>query len=113
MTKIDKRAFEGCTLESVTIFEGVNEISFNSFDGCDFPEIILPESLKKIDSKAFYGCDKLKTITLKSTTPPITKGLYISYENNENITIKVPASAVDTYKTAEGWSEYAANIVGY
>ena len=50
------------------------------------------------------------TITIQSTTPP-TLQYYRSLL--PSTIIKVPASAVDAYKTAENWSQYADLIVGY
>lgn len=50
------------------------------------------------------------TITIQSTTPPKLR----NYNTIPNTTIiKVPSSAVNAYKAAENWSEYADLIVGY
>ena len=47
------------------------------------------------------------TMTIKATTPPSWDG----YLNNvENIHVYVPASYVDTYKAASGWSNYSSHI---
>ena len=47
------------------------------------------------------------TMTVKATTPPSWDG----YLNNvENIHVYVPASYVDTYKAASGWSNYSSHI---
>ena len=70
--------------------------------------------MASIGNSAFYGCECLETIYLKSTVPPVlgsdTFGLF-----NKSIdrTFLVPAGYVDDYKNAEGWSEYADQLVGY
>lgn len=38
---------------------------------------------------------------------------YWGFRLGYDVKIYVPSSAVETYKTAEGWKEYADNIVGY
>ena len=35
------------------------------------------------------------------------------YNNASGLKIYVPRNSVDAYKSAEYWSDYAANIVGY
>ena len=57
----------------------------------------------------FSGCDNLTSLYLANTTPPSLAESKIYYEG----TIYVPSSAVNAYKTADGWKEHSDQIVGY
>ena len=58
---------------------------------------------------SFEGCTALTSVTIHATTPPTLKGDYI-FRNSNNAPIYVPASSVNAYKTASGWSAYADRI---
>jgi hypothetical protein len=45
-------------------------------------------------------------------TPPAL-GYYVFYNNASGLKIYVPQNSVNAYKYAKGWSDYAADIVGY
>lgn len=62
-----------------------------------------------IGNSAFDGCSGLTSITMLSTTPPTLEwsGIFPSSVT----TITVPAGCSNTYKTADGWSDYADKIV--
>jgi hypothetical protein len=112
--------FEGCSsLESITIPDSVNEItSYNFYNCTSLTSITIPASVSRLGNYAFYGCSALKAIYLQSTVPPI---LATPYDGTYNIfaanapdrKIYVPAGSAEAYKTAEGWSTYADDIVGY
>lgn len=80
-----ERAFMGTALESVT---------FGS-------------SIQFINSKSFYDCPNLKTITIigKTTPPSLAVDAFGGTTNLQ--AIYVPANAVNTYKSATNWSNYA------
>ena len=52
-----------------------------------------------------FQTTSITKLTIQRTTPPTLSGSIPS-----GITIYVPASAVDTYKAASGWSTYASQI---
>lgn len=70
-----------------------------------------------IGDSAFRNCTSLSSITFGSSQPPSLYGnrsdtFMNDPLNNSNLcTIRVPSSAVNTYKTA--WPEVASRIVGY
>ena len=56
----------------------------------------------------FFDCTNLKELTLLPTTPPTYSTTFFSCSSLESI--YVPDEAVDAYKTASGWSEFAFKI---
>ena len=109
VTSIGYEAFRDCSsLKEITIPNSVTSIGEYAFYYCSsLTEITIPNSVMSIGDDAFYHCHKLISITLKSEKPP--KMYYLGYY----VKIYVPSSAVETYKTAEGWKQYADNIFGY
>ena len=108
---IGSYAFNGCRgLTSVTIPDGVTSIGDFAFDGCSgLTSITIPDSVTSIGKSAFDGCSGLTSITMLSTTPPTLEWSGIFPSNVTTIT--VPAGCSNTYKTADGWSDYADKIV--
>ena len=90
VTSIGKNAFFSCTaLRTVSIGSGITNIGDN----------------------AFSQGNALESLTINATTPPtIGTSIIYRYKNPEDIKIYVPSGSVDTYKAAEGWSDYAAQI---
>ena len=132
VTKIDTNMFEGCSalttvsipgarsiesdvfwncssLQDITIPSGVTKIGTTAFRGCaSLTSIVIPSSVASIGYGAFSYCGSLASITVESLTPP-TLGSN-AFFNSNNCQIYVPASSVETYKTASGWSDYADRI---
>ena len=129
-----KNAFSGWTsLEEVTckIPSGVTDMA-NTFRDCsslvNAPEI--PNGVTNIPSTfqdctslvnapvildsvtnmsyTFYGCTSLKEVTFLHTTPPRYNNTLYGCSKLESI--YVPDEAVDTYKTATRWSQFASKI---
>jgi hypothetical protein len=97
-------------LTSVTLSSSMTMIKANAFKGCSsLTHVTIPASVGYIARDAFSGCN-LNTVTVLRETPPdlATGGLPVGTRNLQNI--KVPASAVDAYKEADGWKSYASRI---
>lgn len=109
-TSIEDVTFYGCSsLSSIIIPENVKSIGMNAFYGCSsLTSITVPENVTSIGSYAFDKCSSLTSLTIKANTPP-TLDNWIYYFK----TIYVPSSAVNAYKTADGWKDYAEQIVEY
>ena len=134
---IDPVAFQYCTtLVNIEIPSNVTILGYGAFMGCHSLTNIQfgsDNKLHTIEYGAFSECTSMLTITIPSgvtyigdevftegtnltslivmaETPP-TVGEYL-FAGSENPTeIKVPASSVDAYKAADGWSDYADIIV--
>ena len=108
----------GCSPFSLELPEGLVEIGNSAFNGAKISSVTLPSTLSAIGDNAFYRCGSLKTITSKAGNPP-TLGTYVFYDLDASYNfvplksiedIYVPATGVDTYKAADGWSEFSGKI---
>lgn len=112
VTYLDYQAFNNCSnlvavsFEEASLLEGFGNLVFSS---CPLLETItIPASVRSLGNSCF---GTIKTIIIESTTPP-TFGVVSPFSSTIEA-IYVPESAVDTYKTADGWSEFAEKIVGF
>ena len=108
----------GCSPFSLVLPEGLVEIGASAFNGAKISSVTLPSTLEKIGDTGFYRCGSLKTITSKVGNPP-TLGTYVFYDLDASYNavplksiedIYVPAASVDTYKAADGWSDFSDKI---
>ncbi len=111
VTVIGSSAFAWCSsLISITIPEGVTVISDDTFNHSSLRSITIPNSVTSIGDAAFGWCTALTNVYCKATTPPDLENNVFNY-NADGRKIHVPAFAVDAYRTAVGWSNYADDIV--
>ena len=110
VTSIGNYAFRDCNrLTSFTIPDAVTSIGGSAFAYCSgLTSFVIPDSVTNIGIQAFYDCSRLTSITCNAINPP-TIGDDAFSETHE-CPIYVPASSVDTYKAATGWSYYADRI---
>ena len=107
-------AFAPAGLSEYIIPDSVTTIGGYAFYNCtSLKSITVPYSVTEIEDYAFYYCKNLKYVYCKSTTPPALYGSYVYIYNASGRKIYVPIESVELYKTAEGWSEYADDIVSY
>ena len=128
VTSIGGGAFHHCySLTSILIPDGVTIIGENAFASCyNIKTIILPKNLSIIKKMAFFDCSNLESITipasveyiyqeafanssnLKEVTalPEEPPFLYANSFSNYDITLKVPESATNKYKSTEPWSNF-------
>ena len=107
ITIINDETFSNNRLTSVTIPNGVTSIGKKAFFSNQLTKIEIPSNVKNIGKEAFSSNDNLSSVTIRATTPPTTD---TPFPNNSNLKIYVPKDNVDTYKTAEGWKDYADKI---
>lgn len=106
-------AFASAGLTNYTIPSGVASIREYTFDySMSIVSITLPKSVTSIEKGAFDFCDHLTTIYCMPTVPPETHSPFSS-DKIVARQIYVPRESVEAYKAAEGWSDYASDIVGY
>ncbi len=115
--------FYGCEkLSSVFLPDCFRSLGTGTFAYCiSLTSITLPAKFEALMQGVFSYCKNLKTITSLNPIPPIIDmhdPNFIEYEVDYLPilgfdvvpTIYVPASSVDAYKAAEGWSRYAYKI---
>ncbi len=86
--EIDKYAFFGSNIKSITIPGKVKRISAYAFAECqDLEEVILPEKLLYIDAYAFYYCRNLKRIDFPSSLIQIGESAFEACEDLKSIII--------------------------
>ena len=113
ITAINDMAFSRCTsIVNVIIPNSVLSIGYVAFYSSSLSNVTIGEGVTSIGHNAFTGCSKLKKIYCKATTPP-SGGSNMFSSNALGRKIYVPKESVEAYKTAEGWKEYADDIVGY
>ncbi len=134
---IEADAFYGCEkLWNITIGNGIRGIDTAAFRNLPIYTITIPDSATWIGDKAFEGCWQLREVTIGSGVTSIGEGAFAYGSQNMTVyckpttppagsvfmfdgivawmpTIYVPNESVEAYKSAEYWSNYANNIVGY
>lgn len=105
--------FAYCTSLTEATLNNSGNVGGYAFAGCtSLTGVTFGDNITSIDSNAFSGCTKLESMTFNSPTPPT---IYSNSFQGVPSTCKfyVPCSAVNTYRTASVWSDYASQIVGY
>ena len=102
------------SIDSLIVAEGVTTIKEKT--AYYFNTVILPSSLISVDCGAFaYGSQpQIKTIISKASQPPYpvlntgksTTSFYDGYNRISHMNLYVPASSVELYKKAPGWSQF-------
>lgn len=107
---IGDNAFNGCTLlEQLSWGDYITSIGANAFKNTKVENVVLPEALTSIGDGAFSGCSSMLQVVLLGKTPPTLSSNSHAFDGS-TCKIYVPASAVNTYKNATGWSKYASRI---
>lgn len=111
-------AFAGCTsLTSVSmphvLYIGYPYNTEGAFQNCTGLETVtIPAITQSIYYNAFKGCTNLSEVIMEGNTPPDMPSSSGAFDNcSPNLLIKVPASSLNAYKIAQGWSDYASQIV--
>lgn len=118
LTVIDYSAFFGCSsLTKVVIPDNVFEIGKTAFLGCtSLTEATIGRSVRSIGEKCFDGCEKLATVICKGESPArLGVGAFMKDDGGAKYitSVKVPKTAVSTYKNAAGWKDFSDRISGY
>ena len=108
LLSISSAAFANCAFTGeAEIPEGVTCIHSSGFSSCiNLQKIILPSSLEVIDVGAFQYCESLRVVECKSTVPPVVNDGAFDGVPLEDLTVIVPGSALNNYKSSESWSGF-------
>lgn len=106
-------------IRGVIVFDNaVTEIGEEAFEYCsNLTSVTLPNNVTKIGEHTFSSCGSLESVYCKATTPPTAvldvNGWEAFDVNADNRKIYILHGSVYAYKNAEGWRQYADDIVGY
>lgn len=110
LVTLSNSCFAYCSaLQKIELFDKTEEIGSYAFRFCQAcTEIKIGSDIKKIGSGAFAR-NSCKKFTITAITPPTISS--DALDLGTSCIIYVPASALDTYKTATNWSKYASQMV--
>ena len=120
VTDLGPYTFEYSAIQRLTIPDSVTGITVISpgteieteglFNHCEqLTGVTFGTGIRSIPRYTFRGCAALRNVEMRRATPPtISEHLFDDCPNLAHI--YVPASAVNAYKTATGWSAYANKI---
>ena len=108
LISISDGAFSYCTFEGeMEIPDGIMCIHKRTFyNSKNLQKIILPSELELIEEAAFQGCKSLRVIECKSPVPPLVISTAFDGVPLEDLTVIVPKSALNDYKSSESWSGF-------
>ncbi len=88
--------------------DGVTTIGDYAFYNWDqIREFVFPESMEYIGTKAMAGQTSLETVEAKSSTVPELGDSVWAGVDQPSIPLKAPKDAINDYKEAEQWKEFA------
>lgn len=114
VTEIEERAFIGCSnITSFSIPNNIKTIGKAAFELCEkLEEITIPSSVTSIGEYIFLFDRNLTRIYMESLIPPTLGATDPFMDCNGDYLIVVPDEALEKYKTADVWKEYADRIKG-
>ena len=107
VTSIEACAFRDCPkLESVVLPKGLTFIDNDAFNNCPLlSDFVIPESIDSLGLNALRGFDE---VYANSSIPiKIQNGYLVS----EDAIVIVPADALQTYRSADNWKQFAGQIM--
>lgn len=108
VTSIGSDAFEWCSgLTSLTIGSSVESIELQTFQGCvSLRSLTIGSSVASICKYAFTYCEKLEDVYCYAENVPSTDADAFKDSHIERVTLHVPESSVEAYKTTSPWRNF-------
>lgn len=95
-----------CELFDLARTSGLDAIPSWSFNGmAQLQKVILPSTVTCIRQYAFSSCPNLSELCLYASVPP-EMSYGVLEGSSEGLVIRVPSSAIELYKKADGWKNY-------
>ncbi|WP_154327948.1 leucine-rich repeat protein [Sodaliphilus pleomorphus] len=102
---VEEAAFSGNQyLKHIYFQEGVKSVNGDALRDQPLESVSFPSSFTS-SSLLLFGCHKLKAVYCHATTPPLA--IFPSKEVISEITLYVPAEAIDAYKNHKDWGEFS------
>ena len=90
-----------------SIPENISTIIGGAFNSCySLTSVTIPNSVTSIGDNAFNGCSKLENVYCYAEEVPSTGEYVFKGMDIANVTLHVPASAIEAYTTTTPWSEF-------
>lgn len=102
LTEIPPALFRGCTGLTSFDFTNITKIGDSAFEETGLKEIILPATITFIGNNAFNDID---SVTINATKVPSLGSSF-----GQNAVVLVPEEALNAYKTADVWKDFAGQI---
>lgn len=114
ISSITEQALINCySICSITIPDSITTIGVKAFTTCrSLSSITLPSSITTISEQAFSSCYGVKEYHIKPTTPPTLANTNAFSGISSDCIIYVPSASLNSYQTANVWSNYASYMVG-
>ena len=108
VTSIEEDVFMFCeSLTSIDIPNSVTSIGDGAFYGCsNLTSVTIGNGVESVGVEAFYGCTALTSIACYAEDVPETSSDAFNEIDQSKVTLSVPVSSVDAYKTTEPWSGF-------
>lgn len=114
LTSIGSSAFYGCTslTGELVIPSGVTQIPYRAFANTKFDRVVFPAGLTQVGERAFENCNHPTEFDFSACTkvPTMYVSSYLGIRGKGQV-LKIPSALFNTWSTATGWKDWAAQMV--
>jgi hypothetical protein len=113
VSNLQSYTFSGCSSLTSVELPNLTELGTDMFTSCkSLKNIVIPNTVTKVAGYVFTNCSSLKRVDFSNhTAVPTLSSTNVFRDTHADLQIKVPASLIDSWKTATNWSAYADKIV--